>query len=76
MGLSLIAQEFNEVGSENSSLWNLFSFSQHHPQEELPCGYSRSLDMFRQLLLIRSWCPDRTLSQARRYIRSECTFVG
>lgn len=36
--------------------------------EEIPCGYEKQLDVFRKLLLIRSWSPDRTLSQARQYI--------
>ena len=26
------------------------------------------MDVFRRLLLVRSWCPDRTLSQARKFI--------
>ena len=31
-------------------------------------GYQSSLDVFRKLLLVRSWCPDRTMAQARKYI--------
>uniref|UniRef100_A0A8C3TQI8 Dynein axonemal heavy chain 8 n=1 Tax=Catharus ustulatus TaxID=91951 RepID=A0A8C3TQI8_CATUS len=46
-------------------------FDKDAPEEETtPDGYSDTLDTFRKLLLIRSWCPDRTLSQARKYIAS------
>ena len=34
----------------------------------MPSGYQESLDVFRKLLLIRAWAPDRMLAQARKYI--------
>lgn len=40
------------------------------PEEEtIPDGYN-TLDVFRKLLIIRSFCLDRTLSQSRKYISS------
>ena len=46
-------------------------FDKDAPEEEsIPDGYQSSLDVFRRLLLVRSWCPDRTLPQARKYIQN------
>jgi dynein heavy chain len=38
-------------------------------EEILPCGMERSVDIFRKLLLIRPWLPDRTLFQVRLVIQ-------
>lgn len=44
-------------------------FDKDAPEAEvIPDGYNNTLDVFRRLLLVRSWCPDRTLSQAKNYI--------
>ncbi|XP_060727240.1 dynein axonemal heavy chain 5 [Tachysurus vachellii] len=44
-------------------------FDKEAPEEEpIPNAYDKSLDCFRRLLFIRSWCPDRTIAQARKYI--------
>uniref|UniRef100_H0ZBP9 Dynein axonemal heavy chain 8 n=1 Tax=Taeniopygia guttata TaxID=59729 RepID=H0ZBP9_TAEGU len=56
--------------AQSDKAWKSW-FDKDAPEEEIfPNGYSDSLDTFRKLLLIRSWCPDRTLSQARKYIAS------
>ncbi|CAG0887043.1 unnamed protein product [Darwinula stevensoni] len=54
--------------SDHEKEWRAWFEAETPEQEELPSGYGNSLDVFRTLLLIRSWCPDRTLSQAKKYI--------
>ncbi|XP_055492373.1 dynein axonemal heavy chain 8-like [Leucoraja erinacea] len=68
--LSKLSQ-FGEILTQitkNEKLWKVWFDTQAPEDAIIPNGYSDSLDSFGKLLLIRSWCPDRTLSQARNYI--------
>ncbi|RVE46462.1 hypothetical protein evm_008872 [Chilo suppressalis] len=43
-------------------------FDKEAPEDEpLPDGY-HTLDVFRKLLIVRAWCPDRTLAQSLKYV--------
>ncbi|XP_075060558.1 dynein axonemal heavy chain 8 [Mixophyes fleayi] len=65
--LANFSEILNQV-ARNEKVWKSW-FNNDAPEEHIvPDGYNVSLDSFRKLLLIRSWCPDRILSQARKYI--------
>ncbi|PZC81902.1 hypothetical protein B5X24_HaOG211688 [Helicoverpa armigera] len=53
----------------NEKGWK-FWFDKEAPEDEpLPDGY-QSLDVFRKLLVVRAWSPDRTLAQSLKYVVS------
>ncbi|XP_028903091.1 dynein heavy chain 8, axonemal isoform X1 [Ornithorhynchus anatinus] len=65
--LPQFAEIMNQI-ARNEKGWKSW-FDKDSPEEEvIPDGYNDSLDTCRKLLLIRSWCPDRTVFQARKYI--------
>jgi dynein heavy chain, axonemal len=54
--------------ARNEKQWKQW-YDKEAPEDEIiPDGYNTSLDVFRKLLLVRSWCPDRALPQAKKYI--------
>lgn len=59
----------------NEKEWKVWYESEKPEAEEIPCSYSTTLDGFRKLLLIRSWSPDRTISQAKKYIEGSLNFT-
>ncbi|KAI8902513.1 dynein heavy chain and region D6 of dynein motor-domain-containing protein [Globomyces pollinis-pini] len=62
----------NQVG-KNEKAWRSWYEKDAPENEVLPSGYQNSLDAFRRMLLIRSWCLDRTIMMARQYIASSMT---
>ena len=53
--------------ARNEKQWRDWYDKEAPEDETMPDAYSTSLDTFRKLLLVRSWCPDRTLPQASNF---------
>jgi len=65
--------EFRELLNQimrNEKQWRHWYDTEAPEEEVIPDGYNASLDVFRRLILIRCWCIDRVLPQARHYIAS------
>ncbi|XP_014673932.1 PREDICTED: dynein heavy chain 8, axonemal-like isoform X2 [Priapulus caudatus] len=56
--------------TRNDKAWKTW-YDEDAPEAcTIPDGYSASLLPFSRLLLVRSWCPDRTIAQSRSYVAS------
>ncbi|CAG5978557.1 unnamed protein product [Menidia menidia] len=64
--LPQFANIINQV-PQNGKNWKAWANLDAPEEGVIPDAYN-SLDVFHKLLLIRSWCPDRTLCQARKYV--------
>jgi dynein heavy chain len=62
----------NQIGKSEKA-WRTW-FEKDSPENDvIPSGYENSLDSFRRLLLIRSWCLDRTMMMSKQYVSSSMT---
>ncbi|XP_037131069.1 dynein heavy chain 8, axonemal-like [Syngnathus acus] len=64
--LPQFASILNQVGKSGKH-WKVWANGDAPEETVIPDGYN-NLDVFSKLMLIRSWCPDRTLAQARKYV--------
>ncbi|XP_029343675.1 dynein heavy chain 5, axonemal-like [Acyrthosiphon pisum] len=51
----------------NGSSWKRWYEKSNPEKEKMPDGFDK-LDVFERLLMVRAWCPDRTLVQAFAYV--------
>ncbi|KAJ1514425.1 Dynein heavy chain 5, axonemal [Coelomomyces lativittatus] len=57
----------NQIG-KNEKAWRSWYEKDAPENDVLPSGYQNTLDSFRKLLLLRSWCLDRTVMMAKQFI--------
>ena len=50
--------------------WRSWCDAEFPEEQAMPAGIDAKLNAFQKLLMIRSWCPDRTYSEARRYVET------
>ncbi|KNE55648.1 hypothetical protein AMAG_01535 [Allomyces macrogynus ATCC 38327] len=65
--MSAFSDLLNQVG-KNEKAWRAWYEKDAPENDVLPSGYQNTLDAFRKLLLLRSWCLDRTVMMAKQYI--------
>ena len=55
--------------SHNSSQWRTWYETEAPEDEPIPDGYDSWMSAFDRLLMVRCWCPHRTLHEAHKYIQ-------
>lgn len=70
LGLLQTISPFNDILTlieVNEKSWKIWYEKSNPEKEKIPDGFDR-LTVFEKLLIIRAWCPDRTLNQAFSYV--------
>jgi len=70
LGLLQTISPFNEILTmieSNEKAWKIWYEKSNPEKEKIPDGLDK-LNVFEKLLIIRAWCPDRTLNQAFSYV--------
>jgi len=52
----------------NAAQWKAWHETDAPEDEPIPGGYDSWMNAFERLLLVRCWCPHRTLHEAQKYI--------
>lgn len=52
----------------NSAQWKAWYDTESPEDEPIPDGYDGWMSAFDRLLMVRCWCPHRTLHEAHKYI--------